>query len=98
VSIDGYCDSDWTSCPDDRRSILGYCIFVGDNLVSWKSKKQSLVAISIKEAEHRTMVLEIAELLWLKSMLVEVTLDQGAIIKLWCDNKSIINIANNPVQ
>ena len=44
------------------------------------------------------MALGVAELLWLKSMLVELKLDQGAKMKLWCDNKSAISIANNPVQ
>ena len=98
VNIEGYCDSDWASCADDRRSTSGYCIFIGGNLVSWKSKKQSVVARSTAEAEYRAMALGVAELLWLKSMLVELKLDQGAKMKLWCDNKSAISIANNPVQ
>ncbi|XP_039145620.1 uncharacterized mitochondrial protein AtMg00810-like [Dioscorea cayenensis subsp. rotundata] len=63
VSIEGYCNSDWASCFDDRRSTSGYCIFVGGNLVSWKSKKQSLVARSIAETEYRAIALGVAELL-----------------------------------
>ncbi|XP_020261941.1 uncharacterized protein LOC109837959 [Asparagus officinalis] len=97
VSIEGYCDSELASCADDRRSTSGYCIFIGGNLVWWKSKKQSVVARSTAEAEYRAMALGVAELLWLKSMLVELKLDQGAKMKLWCDNKSAISLANNPV-
>ncbi|KAK8938354.1 hypothetical protein KSP39_PZI011478 [Platanthera zijinensis] len=63
VRIEGYCDSDWASCADDRMSTSGYCIFMGGNLVSWRSKKQSVVARSTAEAEHRVMAVGVAELL-----------------------------------
>jgi hypothetical protein len=98
LSIEGYCDSDWASCADDRKSTSGYCMFVGGNLVSWKSKKQSVVARSTAEAEYRAMALGVAEMMWLRALLVELKMDQGAQMKLWCDNKSAISIANNPVQ
>ncbi|XP_020245080.1 uncharacterized protein LOC109823205 [Asparagus officinalis] len=63
MSIEGYCNFDWASCADDRRSTSGYCIFIGGNLVSWKSNKQSVVARSTAEAEYRAMALGVAELL-----------------------------------
>jgi hypothetical protein len=98
LNIEGYCDSDWASCSDDRKSTSGYCMFIGDNLVSWKSKKQTVVARSTAEAEYRAMALGVTEMLWLRALLVELKIDQRAQMKLWCDNKSAISIANNPVQ
>ncbi|KAK8937204.1 hypothetical protein KSP39_PZI011852 [Platanthera zijinensis] len=98
MKIEGYCDSDWASCADDKRSTSGYCIFVGSNLVSRRSKKQSVVARSTAEAEYKAMTLGVAELLWLRGMLVELKLDRGDGMKLWCDSQSTISIANNPVQ
>ena len=98
MNIEGYCDSDWASCQDDRRSTAGYCMFVGGNLVSWKSKKQPVVARSTAEAEYRAMALGVAEMVWLKRLLEELKVNHGAQMKLWCDSKSAISIANNPVQ
>ena len=38
-----YCDSDWGTCVETKRSVTGYMITLGGTLVSWKSKKQSTV-------------------------------------------------------
>ena len=73
-------------------------MFVGGNLVTWSSKKQSVVARSSAEAEYRVIALGICELLWLKRLLGELKITTKGPMKLYCDNKAAINISNNPIQ
>lgn len=93
----GYSDADWVGSTYDRRSTTGYCTFIGGNLVTWRSKKQTTIARSSAEAEYRAMAHTVAELLWLKSLLQELGFTINQPIDMMCDNQAAIYIAGNPV-
>ncbi|XP_050156220.1 uncharacterized mitochondrial protein AtMg00810-like [Malus sylvestris] len=69
IAIMGYTNADWVGNSLDRKSTTGFCTFMGGNLVTWRSKKQSVIAQSIAEAEYRAMASTACELIWLKGLL-----------------------------
>ncbi|CAL1406372.1 unnamed protein product [Linum trigynum] len=97
LKLIGYSDSDWASCPDTRRSVTGYCTFLGSSLLTWKTKKQTTVSRSSSEAEYRALAHLVCEVQWLRRLLAELTVQVPLPISIYCDNRSAIHIAENPV-
>ena len=93
-----YTDSDFAGSRVDYRSTSGYCTFLGGNLVTWRSKKQSVVSNSSTEAEFRAMSKGINEAMWIKHLLEELRIPYTKPIVIHCDNKSAINLAHDPVD
>ncbi|KAM1530006.1 hypothetical protein ACFX1Z_019153 [Malus domestica] len=98
LDVKGYTDADWIGDVTNRRSTSGYFVIVGGNLVSWRSKKQKVVARSSDEAEYRSMAHGVCELLWVKNLLRDLGFRPKHAMRLHCDNKAAIDIAHNPVQ
>lgn len=96
LSLKAYADSDWGNCPDTRRSTTGQCVFLGESLISWKSKKQHVVSRSSAEAEYRALASAASEVQWLTTLLRDFGITIGPTL-LFCDSQSAIHLATNPI-
>ena len=77
LRIEAYSDSGFAGDKEDRKSHGGYATYVGGNLVTWRSQKQSIVSRSSAEAEYRAMADTTAEMLWLRSLLTKLGFPPG---------------------
>ena len=96
-NIECFSDADWAGSKVDRRSTTRFCIFVGGNLVSWRSKKQNVVSRSSAKSEYRAMTQSVSEVIWIRQLLNEIGHKILMPAKLWCDNQAAIHIASNTV-
>ena len=92
-----YSDADWARSVDDRKSTSGGYFYLGNNLVSWMSKKQNSVSLSIAEAEYIAAGSCCTQLLWIKKQLYDYRILQDTRC-VFCDNTSTINLSKNPFQ
>ena len=97
IGLTGYSDADWACDIDDRKSIGAYCIFLCNNLVSWSSKKQAIVAKSSTKSEYQALSAASSELTWLQSLFSELKIIKLTTLVLWCDNQSAGDLAKNPI-
>ncbi|GJX24324.1 ribonuclease H-like domain-containing protein [Tanacetum coccineum] len=97
-SLVAYSDADWAGCPATRRSTSRYCVFLGNNLLSWSSKRQHALSHSSAEAEYRGVANVVAETAWLRNLLRELHTPLLSATLVYCDNVSVVYLSANPVQ
>ena len=80
------------------KSTSGYAFTLGSGVFSWGSKKQDSVALSSAEAEYVAAAGAACQAIWLKRILADMGELQDSATEIYCDNKSAIAMARNPVQ
>jgi len=93
----GYSDSDLAGDIDTRRSTTGVLFFLGNNLITWQSQKQKVVALSSCEAEYMAATTAACQGIWLARLIAELRGQEAGATKLFVDNQSAIALSRNPV-
>jgi len=88
TQITGYNDSNWVGNALDRKSTTGFCMFVSDNLVAWRSKKQHVVA------QSSAMASTTCEMIWIKGLLTNLGFPSSLPMTPFCDNQVAMKIAS----
>lgn len=93
--LSGYSDADYANDKETRRSTSGFTIYWGDNLITWKCQRQTIVTLSTTEAEYIAGTELVKKLIPLKAMMAETKLIEDEPVQVYIDNKSTVNIVNN---
>ncbi|GKF40724.1 hypothetical protein Tco_0124066, partial [Tanacetum coccineum] len=96
-NLTAFADADHAGCQDLRKSTSGSAQFLGENLVSWSSKKQNCTAISSTEAKYISLSGYCTHILWMWSQLTDYGFDYNK-IPLYSDSQSAIAISCNTMQ
>ena len=92
----GYSDADWAGDVEDRKSTSGYLFQISGAAVSWRSKKQTCVALSTAEAEYMALASAAQEAIWMRQLTSDLKSESTEATVIFEDNQSAICMAQNP--
>jgi len=92
----GFCDADNAGDRIERKSTSGNCHFLGNNLISWASKRQATIALSTAKAEYISAASCCTQLLWMKHQLEDYQITESC-IPIYCDNTTVICLSKNSI-
>ena len=95
-ALTGYTDADWGGDCNDYKSTTGYLFQIGGTAVTWKSKKQSCVALSTAEAEYMALSSAAQEAVWMRELISDLRNPPATSTEILEDNQSAISMAKNP--
>lgn len=98
MGLIGYGDADWGSDRVDRRSTSGYVFFFAGGPISWKVRKQTIVALSSVEAEYLSATEATKQALHHRTLLRELGMAQAGPTVIKADNQGCIALTENPVH
>ena len=92
--LTGYSDADGMM-QEGNKAISGYTFFFGNALVSWSSKRQTLVALSVYEAELQALAHATQEAIALNHLASELLQSSEDPVMIYCDNLGVIQSMTN---
>ena len=96
VTLSGYSDASYADDPTTRRSTSGYVFFIGENAVSWTSKRQTIVTLSSTESEYVAATIATQEMVWIRRLLADLGYPQKQASTLYLDNQGADLLAHSP--
>jgi hypothetical protein len=96
-TLSGYTDADWGGCHDTRKSTGAYLFLLYGGPISWCSKHQQSVALSLTEAEYMAETQATKEAIWLRRFLSEIGyFHDDDVVVIRADNNGAMDLARNP--
>ena len=96
INLHGYADADWAGDVSTRKSKTGHLFQIGNGTVSWKTRRQSIVALSSTEAEYVSLSCAAQETIWMRHLLESIGFQQLDPTMISEDNQGAIALAGNP--